>query len=54
MMTAMVTVQNILAGYQRSDPWLVNDDAVYHESGITSGSQEPAGRLIPQHTADAP
>jgi protoporphyrinogen oxidase len=33
MMTAMLTVKNILAGRQIYDVWLVNQDAEYHEDG---------------------
>ena len=42
MMTAMLTAKNIIAGEQLFDPWLVNQDAEYHESGA-SGE-----RLVPQ------
>ena len=33
MMTAMLTVRNIQAGYRQYDIWNVNEDAEYHESG---------------------
>ena len=33
MMTAILTVENILAGRRVRDPWLVNEDAEYHEAG---------------------
>ncbi|WP_226699626.1 NAD(P)/FAD-dependent oxidoreductase [Qipengyuania gaetbuli] len=33
MMTAMLTVENILAGRRLYDTWCVNEDAEYHESG---------------------
>lgn len=33
MMTAMLTVRNILAGTRIFDVWAVNEDAEYHESG---------------------
>jgi protoporphyrinogen oxidase len=33
MMTAMLTVRNILAGERRYDVWQVNEDAEYHEAG---------------------
>ena len=36
MMTAMLTVENILAGQRIWDTWCVNEDAEYHEAG-TSG-----------------
>jgi protoporphyrinogen oxidase len=32
MMTAMIAVENIVAGRMVRDPWLVNQDAEYHES----------------------
>jgi len=36
MMTAMLTVRNILAGETIYDVWDVNEDAEYHEAGISS------------------
>jgi protoporphyrinogen oxidase len=33
MMTAMLTVENIVAGERRYDVWNVNQDAEYHEAG---------------------
>ena len=33
MMTAMLTVRNILAGSREYDVWAVNEDAEYHEAG---------------------
>jgi hypothetical protein len=33
MMTAMLTVRNILAGERLFDIWAVNEDAEYHEAG---------------------
>lgn len=33
MMTAMLTVENILAGARKYDTWCVNEDAEYHEAG---------------------
>lgn len=33
MMTAMLTVENILAGCRKFDTWQVNEDAEYHEEG---------------------
>ena len=38
MMTAMLTVKNIVAGRRVYDIWNVNEDAEYHESG-TEGAQ---------------
>ncbi len=52
MMTAMLTVKNILANQRIYDVWNVNQDAEYHESG-TAGAQsgelglrEVPGRVI--------
>jgi protoporphyrinogen oxidase len=42
MMTAMLTVENILAGERRYDTWCVNEDAEYHEAG-----EEGAERRLP-------
>lgn len=44
MMTAMLTVENIIAGTKNYDVWQVNEDAEYHEEGTqpqdpSSGSQ---------------
>jgi hypothetical protein len=33
MMTAMLTVRNIVAGKRVHDVWQVNEDAEYHEAG---------------------
>lgn len=33
MMTAMLTVENILADERVYDTWCVNEDAEYHEAG---------------------
>jgi hypothetical protein len=33
MMTAMLSVENILAGERVYDIWCVNEDAEYHEAG---------------------
>src|SRR5690242_9997250 len=49
MMTAMLTVKNILAGHRVYDIWCVNEDAEYHESG-DEGQQEAlhSERLVPK------
>lgn len=36
MMTAMLTVKNIIAGETLYDVWNVNEDAEYHEAGVSS------------------
>ena len=48
MMTAMLTVENILARKPVYDVWRVNQDAEYHEAGA-AGEQTAAGglRLVP-------
>jgi protoporphyrinogen oxidase len=43
MMTAMLTVENILAGERIFDTWCVNEDAEYHEAG-----DEGAEKALPQ------
>ena len=45
MMTAMLTVENILAGERIYDIWCVNEDAEYHEAG-----NEGAGDIPPRQT----
>jgi protoporphyrinogen oxidase len=49
MMTAMLTVENILAAERRYDTWCVNEDAEYHEAGAEGAEQAlPArGTLAP-------
>jgi protoporphyrinogen oxidase len=49
MMTAMLTVRNILAGRQVYDVWNVNQDAEYHEAGDRGGQvTDTSGRLVPR------
>ena len=43
MMTAMLTVENILAGEKVYDTWCVNEDAEYHEAG-----DEGAEKALPE------
>ncbi|UMY16048.1 NAD(P)/FAD-dependent oxidoreductase [Methylobacterium organophilum] len=52
MMTAMLTVKNILAGERLYDTWCVNEDAEYAEAGV-SGAQEALAseRLVPRRAA---
>ncbi|HWQ31567.1 MAG TPA: NAD(P)/FAD-dependent oxidoreductase [Blastocatellia bacterium] len=48
MMTAMLTVENILADQQLYDVWRVNEDAEYHEAGTAGEQAELTGeRLVP-------
>lgn len=45
MMTAMLTVENIIAERRVYDIWCVNEDAEYHEAGDEGEQQAlPAGR----------
>ena len=49
MMTAMLTVRNILAGDARYDVWNVNEDAEYHEAGGSSQIEAlKSVRLVPE------
>ena len=52
MMTAMLTVENIIAGERIYDIWQVNEDAEYGEAGV-SGAQEAlkSERLTPRKVA---
>ncbi len=52
MMTAMLTVKNIVAGETVYDVWNVNEDAEYHESGA-AGEREALSsvRLVPARVA---
>jgi len=40
MMTAMLTVENIIAGERVYDTWCVNEDAEYHEAGAEGDEAE--------------
>ena len=52
MMTAMLTVENILAGERRYDVWRVNQDAEYHEAGEAGASSGASGlRQVPTRAA---
>jgi len=49
MMTAMLTVRNVVAGERIYDVWAVNEDAEYHESGNEGERAALASeRLVPQ------
>jgi hypothetical protein len=48
MMTAMLTVENILAGSRVYDTWCVNEDAEYHEAG-----NEGADKALPTREVSA-
>jgi len=54
MMTAMLTVRNIIAGERIYDVWGVNEDAEYHESGSEGERAALASeRQVPQRVARA-
>jgi len=54
MMTAMLTVRNILAGRRVYDVWSVNQDAEYHEAGDRGGHvSDASGRLVPRRIGRA-
>jgi protoporphyrinogen oxidase len=46
IMTAMLTAENIMAGEKLHDPWGVNQDAEYHESG-SAGTSTSGLRSVP-------
>jgi protoporphyrinogen oxidase len=47
MMTAMLTVENILAEARVYDVWAVNEDAEYHEAGAEGAELDLAARRAP-------
>jgi protoporphyrinogen oxidase len=52
MMTAMLTVENVLAGRRLWDVWNVNEDAEYHEAGGSGTAAALASeRLVPRRVA---
>ncbi|RPF71470.1 NAD(P)/FAD-dependent oxidoreductase [Aurantiacibacter spongiae] len=53
MMTAMLTVENILAGERVYDTWCVNEDAEYHEAGDEGEEKAIAGRKVSEDQAAA-
>ncbi len=54
MVTAMLTVDNIVSGERRFDPWRVNQDAEYHEAGASGAeSVMSGGRAIPRAASEA-
>jgi hypothetical protein len=50
MMTAMLTVENILAGKRIYDTWCVNEDAEYHEAGDEGAENKLPVREIAEET----
>ncbi len=54
MMTAMLTVKNILAGESVYDVWNVNEDAEYHEAGASSAEEAlKSVRQVPRRVRPA-
>mgnify|MGYP000697517873 CR=1 FL=1 len=51
MMTAMLTVENIIAGRRVYDVWQVNQDAEYHEAGAAGEGSGQALRHVPTQVA---
>jgi protoporphyrinogen oxidase len=52
MMTAMLTVENILSGERRYDPWCVNEDAEYTEAGVSGAAGAlTSERQVPRRAA---
>jgi protoporphyrinogen oxidase len=52
MMTAMLTVENILSDARRFDVWNVNEDAEYHEDGADDAFEAIKNvRLVPQRVS---
>ena len=53
MMTAMLTVENILAGERVYDIWCVNEDAEYHEAGNEGAQTAIPARPVSEDQAAA-
>ena len=54
MMTAMLTARNILAGTRLYDVWDVNEDAEYHEAGMSGvNAALTSERLVPRKASAA-
>lgn len=53
MMTAMLTVENIIAGERVYDTWCVNEDAEYHEAGDEGAEKALPNREITPDQAAA-
>jgi protoporphyrinogen oxidase len=53
MMTAMLTVENILAGARVYDIWCVNEDAEYHEAGDEGAQSSIPARPVSEDQAAA-
>lgn len=53
MMTAMLTVENILAEERVYDIWCVNEDAEYHEAGDEGAEKAIPAREVNEDQAAA-
>jgi protoporphyrinogen oxidase len=53
MMTAMLTVENVLAGSRVYDTWCVNEDAEYHEAGDEGAEKQIPARPVSEDQAAA-
>jgi hypothetical protein len=54
MMTAMLSAKNVIAGENFYDPWMVNEDAEYHEGEMREREQAASGlRSVPQKVSSA-
>ncbi len=53
MMTAMLTVENIIAGERLYDTWCVNEDAEYHEAGDEGDEKKLPAREVSEDQAAA-
>ena len=53
MMTAMLSVENILAGERVYDTWCVNEDAEYHEAGDEGAEKAIPAREVTEDQAAA-
>ncbi|MBX7528137.1 NAD(P)/FAD-dependent oxidoreductase [Qipengyuania vesicularis] len=53
MMTAMLTVENIVAGKRVYDTWCVNEDAEYHEAGDEGAEASIPNRQLTEDQAAA-
>jgi protoporphyrinogen oxidase len=54
MMTAMLTVENIVAGKRQYDVWRVNQDAEYHESGNAGEAGASGLRQVARRVSGRP
>ena len=48
MMTAMLSVENVLSERRIHNPWNVNEDAEYHEAGPAGFRRRTECRMVPR------